>query len=218
MTIPLGARAGAAERAPLNEVAYRRIRAAIQEGTIGRREPLSEDRLARRLGISRTPVREALKRLSVEGLVEVFPRRGTFVSVPDAGQLREIFQLREALEGMAARLATPVVPLGEVDGFRERLDTAHRAGDATAIFQVGRELHDWIVEHSGNRRLAEYLGALRSPIHTGFAMGTRLHGQMTRSYREYRALLGALRRRDAAGAERAMRRHLESVRSRLLGG
>jgi DNA-binding FadR family transcriptional regulator len=110
------------------------------------------------------------------------------------------------------------VPLAEIDGFRARLDAAHRARNAEAIFQVGRDLHEWIVGHSGNRRLAEYLGALRSQIHTGFAMGTRLDGQMTRSYREYRALLGAMRRRDAVGAERAMRRHLESVRSRLLGG
>lgn len=203
---------------PLNEVAYRRIRAAIHDGAIGRDEALSEGSLARRLGISRTPVREAIKRLAVEGLVEVFPRRGTFVSVPDAGQLREIFQLREALEGMAARLAAPRAPRAEVDRFRARLETGYRAGDAEAIFDVGRELHEWIVAHGGNRRLAGYLAALRSQIHAGFRMGVRLEGQMARSYREYRALLGALRRRDAAGAERAMRRHIEGVRSRLLGG
>lgn len=203
---------------PLNEVAYRRIRAAIQAGAIARGDVLSEGGLARGLGISRTPVREAIKRLAVEGLVEVFPRRGTFLSVPDAGQLREIFQLREALEGMAARLAAPRAPRAEADRFRARLEAAHRAGDAAAVFQTGRELHEWIVAESGNRRLAEYLAALRSQIHAGFRMGVRLEGQMARSYREYRALLGALRRRDAAGAERAMRRHIEGVQSRLLGG
>lgn len=200
----------------LNEQAYRRIRRGIQDGTLGRGAPLSEGRLARRLGISRTPVREALKRLAVEGLVEVLPRRGTFVNVPDMDAVREIFQMREAVEGLAARLAAPRHDAGELALFRARLEAARRARDAEAVFALGREFHDWIVSQAGNRRLTDYLTTLRSQISAVFTLGTGLRGQRQRSAEEYRAIMDALRRRDGDAAEAAMRRHIVSVRDNLL--
>jgi len=202
--------------ATLNEQAYRRIRQGIQNGTLGRGAALSEGSLARHLGISRTPVREALKRLAVEGLVEVFPRRGTFVSVPDMDAVREIFQVREAVEGLAARLAAPRHDASELAALRARLEAARRARDAETVFALGREFHEWIIRQAGNRRLTEYLNTLQSQIHAVVTMGTRLQGQMERSADEYRAIMDALRRRDGDAAEAAMRRHIGSVRDNLL--
>ncbi len=220
--IPVMLKRLAAHRSPgdlpvsLNEEAYRRIRAAIEAKAVGNGEPLSEARLARKLGISRTPVREALKRLAVEGLVEVFPRRGTFVRIPNMARTREIFQVREALEGMAARLATPLVDARELSEFRARIEASHRRNDAQEVFRVGRSFHSWIAAHCGNNLLIEYLTSLRSQIDAVFSIGAHLPGQMDRSYREYRSIMHAMKLGNADRAEAAMRRHIASVRNNLL--
>lgn len=205
-----------AEAVPLNELAYRRIRASIaKRGADGRRF-LSEGQLARELGMSRTPVREALKRLGVEGLVEIFPRRGTFISVPSVSELREIFEIRQALEGMAARLATHNVSKEALRRFRARLDATYQAREAEALYGVGRELHGLIIARARNRRLREYLATLRSQIEAMFVLGSGLPGQMDLAYREYSAIIRAMSRSAPDEAEEAMRRHIGSVQQRLL--
>jgi DNA-binding GntR family transcriptional regulator len=201
---------------PLNDLAYHRIRAGIQDGSRLPRQPLSESHLARELGISRTPVREALKRLAVEGWVDIFPRRGTFVSVPDITKLREIFQMREALEGMATRLATARMSQAELGRFQQRFEASYRARNVEQFSAAGREFHAAIIGQCDNARLADYLLTIRSQIRNAFSMGIRLHGRIDRSYREYLAIIGAMKRGDAKRAEAAMRQHIVSVRKNLL--
>jgi DNA-binding GntR family transcriptional regulator len=205
-----------ARRASLNELAYRRIRAAIARRASGSRQALSEGQLAKALGMSRTPVREALKRLAADGLVEIYPRRGTFVIVPGVAELREIFELRQALEGIAVRLSTPRVGRTELARLRARLHGTYHRNDAEALFKVGRALHALIIRRAGNRRLQDYLTTLRSQIHAMLVMGSGLPRQMELAYREYEAILDAMRDGDADRAEAAMRRHIMSVQQRLL--
>lgn len=197
---------------------YRRVRESIQNGSLNGRAALSEADLARQFGVSRTPVREALKRLVAEGLVETFPRRGTFVKIPDIDAIREIFAVREALEGMAACLAAAQHNAGELLTLRARLEDAYRAQDAEEVFAVGGEFHRWIIRSAGNRRLAEQLATLRSQTEGLFSVATRPEGQMDRCVREYRAVMDALSQRDGDGAAAAMRSRIVSVRDSLLKG
>jgi DNA-binding GntR family transcriptional regulator len=199
----------------LNELAYRGIRALIDRGEVAYGEPLSEEHLARQLHMSRTPVREALKRLAVENLVAIYPRRGTFLSMPSLADLQEIFEIREALEGAAARLATPRVSEDAIRAFQRRLDAAYRAHDGAGVSATGQDLHFFIVDAAQNQRLREYLLTLRAQIRIAFALFDRLPEQLDRAHREYKALLAAMRRRDAEAAEGAMRRHIAGVRDHI---
>ena len=101
---------------------HERLRAEILGGTIAPGAHLSVPSIARRLGVSRTPVREALFRLEQDGLVRSLPHRGVVVLTPDPADLRELFEVREALEGMAARVAASHALPGEVSALRDHVD------------------------------------------------------------------------------------------------
>ncbi|MBI2371646.1 MAG: GntR family transcriptional regulator [Deltaproteobacteria bacterium] len=212
----LGRAISPAPEATLQEKAYDAIKDAILKHILKGGELLSEERLAKGLGISRTPVREALRRLASEGLVESIPRRGSFVSRLTMTDVKEIFQIREALEGMAARLAALGVREDELRATRARLEKAFESRDPDELFEAGREFHHWIIVNSRNERLIRLLAALRSQIDRVFFLGTTLSGQMERSFSEYEALIRALEQRDPDLAEQIMRRHLAAVREQLL--
>lgn len=203
--------------ATLAEQVYRRLLASIQAHAYEGREVLSEAALARQFGVSRTPVREALKWLNARGLVDIVPRRGTFISLPDVARVHEIFDVRQALEGMAARLAAAAHDRAELAGLRARLLAAWRGQRPREVYEIGREFHDWVVRSAGNRGLAEHLATVRSQASALSDVAAGLEGRMERSVEEYGAIMDALARGDADGAEAAMRRHIASVRDQLLG-
>lgn len=183
---------------------------------------LSEEVLARELGVSRTPVREALLRLGEVGLVRVSPRRGFAVPEVTADDLAELYDLRAALEGFAARAATPLLTDEEVASHRERQRQAHEravAGSPMAaeqFFRADIALHEMLQRRAGNRRsarlVADVMGQLavrsmraaQSPEHRLLAIG------------EHNRILDALEARNAAAAAAAMEAHVEAVKARSL--
>lgn len=154
---------------PLAEDAADLIREQILAGGFRQGEHLVEARIAEQLNVSRGPVREAFKLLRAEGLLEEEPRRGTFVVSLSSDDVREIYGLRAAIEGRAARLlATARTPEGrrELERLLDALGAAVREGDAAAVFQRDLEFHDGLCRLSGNARLHEvfqrYVPMLRS--------------------------------------------------------
>jgi DNA-binding GntR family transcriptional regulator len=200
---------------------FEQIRKAIVEGEIVAGSKISEPELARRYGISRGPLREAIGRLEACGLVERKPNVGARVVALSSEQLLEIFEVREALEGMAARLAAQHMSHGAIDDLRELLSRHARQIDANgdqAYFQREGDLdfHYRVVQGSGNRRLMDLLCNdlyhLMRLYRYQFGMQSR---RGPRAFTEHEHIVDAIERRDGELAELLMRHHIRASRSNV---
>lgn len=189
--------------------AYAQVRDAILEGEHLPGEVLFETHLAGRLGMSRTPVREALQLLAREGFVEIIRNRGYLVSRLSIEDVRELFELRECLEGLATRSAALRVSDRQIAELQDIYQRYARAQRWDAWLRIGTEFHDRILALAGNARLAGILGALNAQI--GLTRLTQLRdvrGRRAEALVEHRAILDAICARDAEGAERYARAHV----------
>ena len=220
---PAGRRAQAPRRPTyLADAVYRAMRRAIAEREFDPGEPLTEHALSRRFGVSRTPVREALAKLERDRLVRVVPKKGAFVRTLSPDDVRELYQIREALEALAVRLCAPRVDRDQLAGFDARFRELLGGMGAMAHAEVralGEEFHGFLVKQAGNARLAELLDQVREQIGAVWTLSMLAPGRAQGLVREHLALIDALRRGDARRAERAMVAHVRRVRetiSRLL--
>jgi DNA-binding GntR family transcriptional regulator len=198
----------------LAEAVYQTLRAAIRDGALSEAEPLREGRLAARLAVSRTPVREALQRLTREGLIGQAIGKGVAVPALDARDLEEVYEIRLALEPAAAALAARGASESELAAMRAVLAQAEAAveSDPRRLAALSARFGDLVSEASHNRRLAALVRQHRDGILR--AEGTTLGhpGRAEKALAEQRALLAALEARDADGAARAAREHLDEAR------
>jgi len=202
---------------PLAALAYEAIKADIKSARLAPGAPIFEEELARRLGMSRTPVREAVKRLEHENLVRRIPQRGVLVAQPSIGDVVEICEIRFLLERHAARAAAARVNEGDLSKLEEEFIALHVSEPSEETVrrgsQVGRHLHHLILEAAGNRQLTEIVMRLTDMMNPLPLMLTPVRYHETLA--EHRAILGALRARDAEGAAMAMERHIDAVRRNL---
>lgn len=179
-----------------------------------------EPEIALRLGMSRTPVREALIRLEAEGLVELIPRRGARVLPVYPEDMHEIYEILTALEpeaaaSLAARdlSARDLAPLVEAT---EDMEKALKARDLDAWAEADDQFHRCLLALHGNRRMAEFLSALSDQAHRARMVTLRLRDLPVRSTAEHREILDCLRKGYAGGARRAFRRHRQRAARELL--
>jgi DNA-binding GntR family transcriptional regulator len=182
---------------------------------------LSDEAVARELGVSRTPVREALNRLSQVGLVQVNPRRGFFVPTISREDVIELYDLRQAIEIFVTRRATPVVADEEIAAHREYQRRAHEhaATDPTATAEFYRAdllLHELLHRYGGNRRSARSLADIMGQLALLSLRTAQLPPRRAAAIDEHAAILDALARRDADAAAAAMQAHIEGVKKRVL--
>lgn len=173
---------------------------------------LLEVPLSRELGVSRGPIREALHRLEAEGLVEITPRRGAVVISLTKRDFLEAYQVREALEALAVRLAVPRLTdddLARAERLIEQMAEHARGDDMEAFFEVNAAFHGAFVEASGNRKLIEFYGRLMAQMGPYRRPSARLRGNVEQSIAEHRAIAAAARERDAERAVAMLRRHIE---------
>lgn len=158
--MPIPPSAGAVDRRLLRDDVYGRLRDAIVDGTFAPGEQLKDHELAEWLGVSRTPVREALLRLADAGLVVALPGRSTTVSTLDGRALREARDVVAAMHELAVREAVPALTRADLQAMREanrRFRAAVRAGDVEAALRADDDLHGVPLSVSGNRSLATVL-------------------------------------------------------------
>lgn len=211
-----GERAGPSDT--LKERAHSRLRQEILNGKIPQGSDLREADLSRRLGISRTPLREAISRLAEEGLVEVLPYRGARVVCLDGDHLREIFEVREAVEGLAARLAAARMSEEHIAECRQRFTARLRevSRRPTAYHVPTRDFHHEILHASGNELLIAISYRLHARLTLARAVSGAFHQRWVEAAREHLAILAAVEERDACTAERLMRRHIRQSRDNLM--
>jgi DNA-binding GntR family transcriptional regulator len=197
---------------------YEHLKQAILTGEIRPGERLREVHLAQALGVSRIPLREAIRKLEREGLVVGFARRGMYASPLGARDVDEIYLIRSVLEGLSARLAaehhTPE-DLARIDAILAVMARQAERGDSGGLFQTGREFHQAVLDASGNRKLAEITDLMYGQVERIRQVRMRLTRRSRGVFREYRRIRDAIARRDGAGAEAEMRAHVERPRQAL---
>jgi DNA-binding GntR family transcriptional regulator len=205
---------GGPPRRSLRDRAYHAIRAAILEGDLRPGSAISEAERAENLGVSRTPIREALQLLAREGLVEVFPKRGTLVARLSARDVRESFELREAIEAAAARLAAQrrtKAELGEMKAALRRQRNRPRDDG----YLSAADFHRIVVAAAHNHYLLEAFDSTAGRIDLASRMAARVATDYAPDA-THEAVLAAIEAGDAESAERAMHAHLHHHASSLL--
>ena len=207
------------KRPSLKEEAHQRIKTLILSDRLDSGDMLEIDWLASELGISRTPIREALLILEQEGLVETIPYKGTFVVDVSKKDVEEIYQVREVLECLAVGLATPVIPdeeLREMQALFASVSGEIEKGDFERYFESDTDFHGLIVRHCSNEVLQHVLGTLTDRIYRVRTFSrSRADYHMRRSFQEHCLILEAIMERDVAKAERLMAEHIRNAGKRI---
>jgi DNA-binding GntR family transcriptional regulator len=202
----------------LVDVVAERLEAAIISGQLEPGRRLSEQALATSLGVSRGPLREAIRRLEGRKLLERTPNIGVRVAALSLRDLNEILLVREALEGMACGLAALNMPGAEIAALRKLLDSHEKqksVQENKGYYQESKDFdfHFRIVAGSGNERLQQMLtGDLYYLLRVYRYKSSTKPGRAMEALQEHRDIVSALERRDPQGAEQAMREHLRHAR------
>ncbi|MGI6038371.1 MAG: GntR family transcriptional regulator [Limnochordia bacterium] len=194
----------------LKDQVYHWLRQRIITWDLRPGELLSEKMVADELGLSRTPVREALQRLQQQGLVKVIPRRGVVVSDISIADLREIFQLREAIESYAVWLVTPTISLEELKALipQEPVEETQR----DRWLEQDCAFHNFLVEQTGNARMGQILADLNAHIQRFRVFILDQPGRMREVFLEHHHIVDAISQRDPDRAAACMRDHIRKAR------
>jgi len=206
------------EHQQLGDLAHSAIRDAIVDGRLQMGERLVEAHLAEELGVSRGPVREALRRLASEGLVLERPHYGTFVTELSASDLVDVYNARIALETMAVRLAVrrgmDAAPLRAA---MHAMQVAAKANDAEAVVAAEVRFHEEMCRVSGNRFIQQVFQVLEGHIRLALSVDDSTFGSLADIVAEHEALLDLLVDGDEESAPQAMHHHIVSTVGEAIG-
>ncbi len=203
------------------DAAYRRLLDELRDGRLGPGDRLRETDLAARLGVSRTPVREAIRQLEADGLVVHVPRQGASVRSLDYAEVMELYEMRAMLEGMAARLAARAASDIEIEELYAMNRDLEGIADPHASFALNRQFHAALLDAAKNRFLTRAMSGLDKTLMVLGPTTLADPDRLGRAFLEHCDVLDAIKARDGAGAEAAMRTHIEMaqrVRVRALRG
>ena len=201
------------EYMPLRDVVFYTLRQAILKGEMEPGERLMEIQLAKKLGVSRTPIREAIRKLELEGLVIMIPRRGAEVAGITEKALRDVLEVRRSLEELAIELAVARMKEDDIKAleaarieFREALNT----NDMIRIAQADEKFHDVIYAGTYNDKLVQLLNNLRDQIYRYRLEYIKDVGKRQLILIEHENILNAVKTRNLELGRRAMREHIDN--------
>jgi DNA-binding GntR family transcriptional regulator len=200
-----------ADRRLLHEAVISQLRDLIVQGELPPGAKLNERVLADRLGTSRTPLREAIKYLASEGLVELLPNRGAVVAALNLDRLKEVFVVLGALEALAGDLAcrhATEADIAEVRALHYHMLAYHAAGDLANYFRCNQDIHIKLLECSGNATLAQVYRGLNAHVKRARYMANLSRERWDKAVREHEDMLDALIRRDSGRLQTLLRDHL----------
>lgn len=199
-------------RKSLTEETADRLRRLIIEEHLAPGTRLREKELSELFGVSRTPLREALKLLAVEGLVEILPNRGAQVASVDPAAVRETFEILAALEGLAGERAAGRATdedIAELRALHYQMALHHQRQDIEAYFRLNQEIHRKLVATAGNATLADLHEALNAKLRWARFAANEKPARWDEAMAEHEAILAAFAARDGATLSRLLRAHLE---------
>jgi len=211
------------DRTDLTEQTYEVLKDRILRRQLKPRERINVDDIAQRLGVSRTPVTDALKRLAVEGLVEIQPRRGTFVSSLTARDVAELFDVRAVIELYAAKRilceGRSEEYLRRIEQPMERMRQASASGDYRdypAFMDGDRDFHLALVDLAGNARLVIVYAGLNVHIQVSRAHYLNTVQDAVQALHEHDVIIAAFCAKDPEAVERSLETHISNVKNRIL--
>lgn len=204
-------------RASLHDEVTARVRDMIVDGRLAPGSAIPELELAQQLGVSRTPLREALKVLASEGLVELLPRRGAVVKVVTPKDAQDMLSLLALLEEHAGPLACAAddATIAAILALHERMRGHYERGERPEYFRLNQDIHNAIVRAAGNPSLDLLHGILRSRMRRIRYMGNQAPANWAAAMAEHEAFIAALRARDGPHLARLLREHIENTWPRV---
>ena len=205
-------------RKNLSEEVYDVLKEMIIAGKLSPGEKLPEEELTKKLGVSRTPIRQAISALAQDNLVDIIPRRGAFVTKLSRQDITEIYDIRMALEGLAVCLSVQHLSDEELSKMTRVLEQAEAAleKDPEQAIDADLMLHEMIVKNSGNLRLQELIVELRDQMHSFRILEGHQQKVIPKVMKERWDILNAIKARDSHEAQRAIIEHIEGVKERRL--
>lgn len=207
------------EYLPLWDVVFKTLRQAILTGQLEPGERLMEIQLAQRLGVSRTPIREAIRKLELEGLVTMVPRKGARVAQITEKSMKDVLEVRVALDVLAVQLACERMTdeeLMRLEQAGEEFKKAIRTKDATLIAQADVAFHDCILKASGNERLVQLVNNLSEQIYRyrlEYVKDANYHGRLIE---EHQMILDGLSSRDKEKSVEAVTLHIHNQEKSIM--
>ncbi len=203
----------------LEEMVYSRLEEEILSGELVSGSALGEIALAKRLGVSRTPIRSAIHRLAEEGLVEVVPNKGATVIGINTADLIDIYRIRKKLEGLASSLAAERITEEELDKLIETVELAEfyiNKNDTEHIRELDTVFHSVIYKASGSRFLSHTLSELHRKIKSYRKRSLAVPGRLAKTAEEHREILEAIRARNAEMADKLTSLHVQRALENML--
>ncbi|MCQ2373628.1 MAG: GntR family transcriptional regulator [Phascolarctobacterium sp.] len=204
---------------PLRELVCENIRQAIIDGTFSPGERLMEIQLADEMGVSRTPVREAIRKLELEGFVVMIPRRGTYVADISIKDITEIYEIRISLDVLAAGLAAERITdeeLATLNNYMIEISKQVPSMNMEKIVELDTAFHNVLYTASRNERLVSIINNLREQLTGIRGRSMSYPGRLIETMDEHRALVDSIAARDPERAQRAARVHIENAEQTLM--
>ncbi len=201
------------EYLPLRDVVFNTLRQAILRGELQPGERLMEIQLANKLGVSRTPVREAIHKLSQEGLVNMIPRKGAEVADISEKSLRDVLEVRKALEELAVQLVCDKITteqIGELKSAGEEFKQALKGKDVMEIAEADVKFHDVIYQATDNEKLIQLLNNLSEQMYRYRVEYLKDEGVFPRLAREHDEIVELIEKRDKENASKAICEHIDN--------
>lgn len=204
---------------PLRELVFESLREAIIQGKLGPGERLMEIQLAEEMGVSRTPVREAIRKLELEGLVVMIPRKGAYVAGLSLKDIADVFEIRRALEGLAAELASERATdeeLEQMERYLVKISEEIEVGDVDKVVETDTGFHSLLYKASRNERLTQIISNLREQIQRSRTTSLSYPGRMKIAVEEHRKIVEAVSARDGELARKLAHEHIENAENTLM--
>ena len=204
---------------PLREVVCETLREAIRSGVLKPGERLMEIQLADELGVSRTPVREAMRKLELEGYVIMLPRRGTYVANISIRDINEVFEIRTTLDALASGLAAERITEEELEQLERLLVSIGEnieTRNMKKVVEDDMEFHDILYKASRNQRLVGIISNLREQMTRFRSMSMSYPGRLKKTLEEHSRLVEAIAQRDVELAQKLAVEHMENSEQTLL--
>lgn len=204
---------------PLRDVVFNTLRQAILTGELKPGERLMEIHLANKLGVSRTPIREAIRKLELEGLVTMIPRRGAEVAQITEKSMNDVLEVRRALDALCAELACERITEEETEQLHracEAFETAVKTRDLKKIARADVQLHDIIVQATGNQRLVQLVNNLSEQMYRYRFEYIKDASQHQRLIEEHRIIYESIVKKDRETASQAARMHIDNQKKAII--
>ncbi len=204
---------------PLRELVFESLREAIISGHLRPGERLMEMQLAEEMGVSRTPVREAIRKLELEGLVVMIPRKGAYVSGLSLKDIVDVFEIRGALEGLAAELAAERIneeELEELERYLVKIAEDIDKGDLQKVVATDTDFHSLLYKASRNHRLSQIINNLREQIQRFRTTSLSYPGRMKEALEEHRKIVEAISERNGELACKLAQEHIANAENSMM--